>query len=97
MATLLGVAIGVERQWRSRMAGLQTMALVTMGAVLFLIFGAAADRTWAARAIACEPAVSARSAIGETLSIPVDRDVSALSRTANRARVEKFVAGWLRQ
>ena len=40
LATLLGVAIGVERQWRARMAGLQTMALVSMGAALFLILGA---------------------------------------------------------
>lgn len=40
MATLLGVAIGLERQWRSRMAGLQTMALVSMGAALFTILGA---------------------------------------------------------
>ena len=40
LATLLGIAIGVERQWRARMAGLQTMALVSMGAALFLILGA---------------------------------------------------------
>lgn len=40
LATLLGVAIGFERQWRSRMAGLQTMALVSMGASLFLILSA---------------------------------------------------------
>jgi putative Mg2+ transporter-C (MgtC) family protein len=40
LATLLGVAIGVERQWRARMAGLQTMALVSMGSALFLILGA---------------------------------------------------------
>ena len=40
LATLLGLAIGVERQWRSRMAGLQTMALVSMGAALYLILGA---------------------------------------------------------
>jgi putative Mg2+ transporter-C (MgtC) family protein len=40
VATLLGIAIGVERQWRSRMAGLQTMALVSMGSALFLILGA---------------------------------------------------------
>jgi putative Mg2+ transporter-C (MgtC) family protein len=39
LATLLGIAIGVERQWRARMAGLQTMALVSMGAALFLILG----------------------------------------------------------
>jgi putative Mg2+ transporter-C (MgtC) family protein len=40
LATLLGIAIGIERQWRARMAGLQTMALVSMGAALFLILGA---------------------------------------------------------
>lgn len=40
LATLLGVAIGFERQWRSRMAGLQTMALVSMGSALFLILSA---------------------------------------------------------
>ncbi len=40
LATLLGVAIGIERQWRSRMAGLQTMALVSMGSALFTIIGA---------------------------------------------------------
>jgi putative Mg2+ transporter-C (MgtC) family protein len=40
LATVLGVAIGLERQWRSRMAGLQTMALVSMGAALYLVLGA---------------------------------------------------------
>jgi putative Mg2+ transporter-C (MgtC) family protein len=37
LATVLGIAIGIERQWRSRMAGLQTMSLVSMGAALFMI------------------------------------------------------------
>ncbi|MBO0679490.1 MgtC/SapB family protein [Mycolicibacterium sp. S2-37] len=40
LATLLGVIIGLERQWRSRMAGLQTMALVSTGSALYLILGA---------------------------------------------------------
>lgn len=40
LATLLGVAIGFERQWRSRMAGLQTMALVCMGSAMFVILSA---------------------------------------------------------
>lgn len=35
LALLLGVAIGVERQWRQRMAGLRTNALVALGAALF--------------------------------------------------------------
>jgi putative Mg2+ transporter-C (MgtC) family protein len=39
-AVLLGVGIGIERQWRSRLTGLQTMALVSMGAALFVILGA---------------------------------------------------------
>jgi putative Mg2+ transporter-C (MgtC) family protein len=39
-ALVLGLAIGIERQWRSRMAGMQTMALVSMGAALFVILGA---------------------------------------------------------
>jgi putative Mg2+ transporter-C (MgtC) family protein len=39
LATLLGFAIGLERQWRSRMAGLQTMALVSMGSALFTELG----------------------------------------------------------
>jgi putative Mg2+ transporter-C (MgtC) family protein len=40
LALLLGIAIGMERQWRSRMAGLQTMALVSMGSALFTTMGA---------------------------------------------------------
>jgi len=40
LATILGIAIGLERQWRSRMAGLQTMALVSMGSALFTLMGA---------------------------------------------------------
>ena len=40
LATMLGIAIGMERQFRSRMAGLQTMALVSMGSALFTIMGA---------------------------------------------------------
>ena len=40
LASVLGVAIGLERQWRARMAGLQTMALVSMGSALYLVLGA---------------------------------------------------------
>ncbi len=40
LAALLGFTIGLERQFRSRMAGLQTMALVSMGSALFTIMGA---------------------------------------------------------
>jgi uncharacterized membrane protein YhiD involved in acid resistance len=34
-----GALIGVERQWRARMAGLRTNALVAAGATLFVLMG----------------------------------------------------------
>ena len=40
VAQILGAAIGFERQWRQRMAGLRTNALVATGAALFVILGA---------------------------------------------------------
>lgn len=36
----LGSAIGFERQWRSKMAGLRTNALVSLGSALFVVMGA---------------------------------------------------------
>jgi putative Mg2+ transporter-C (MgtC) family protein len=39
VAQLLGATIGVERQWRQRMAGLRTNALVATGAALFVMLG----------------------------------------------------------
>jgi putative Mg2+ transporter-C (MgtC) family protein len=38
VATLLGAVIGLERQWRQRMAGLRTNTLVAIGAASFVIF-----------------------------------------------------------
>jgi len=40
VAILLGGAIGFERQWRLRTAGIRTNALVSVGAALFVIVGA---------------------------------------------------------
>ncbi|MGQ5694133.1 MgtC/SapB family protein [Rhodococcus erythropolis] len=40
LGLVLGAAIGIERQWRARMAGLRTNALVSLGATLFVIMGA---------------------------------------------------------
>jgi putative Mg2+ transporter-C (MgtC) family protein len=37
VAFVLGIAIGLERQWRQRMAGLQTNTLVATGAALFVM------------------------------------------------------------
>lgn len=40
LGLLLGAAIGFERQWRARTAGLRTNALVSLGATLFVLLGA---------------------------------------------------------
>jgi len=40
-----GALIGLERQWRARMAGLRTNALVAAGATLFVLYSVAADDT----------------------------------------------------
>lgn len=37
-AVLLGGVIGLERQWRQRLAGLRTNALVALGAATFVLF-----------------------------------------------------------
>src|ERR1700736_4047505 len=37
-ALLMGAVIGFERQWRQRMAGLRTNALVSIGAAGFVVF-----------------------------------------------------------
>lgn len=42
VATLLGAAIGFERQWRQRMAGLRTNTLVAIGAASFVAFASLA-------------------------------------------------------
>jgi putative Mg2+ transporter-C (MgtC) family protein len=38
-----GSVIGIERQWRARMAGLRTNALVATGATLFVLYAAATE------------------------------------------------------
>lgn len=40
IAVALGAIIGVERQWRNRLAGLRTNTLVALGAASFVVFGA---------------------------------------------------------
>jgi putative Mg2+ transporter-C (MgtC) family protein len=39
VALVLGAAVGLERQWRQRLAGLRTNALVSVGAALFVMVG----------------------------------------------------------
>ncbi len=40
LAIILGACIGLERQWRARMAGVRTNALVSAGSALFVVLGA---------------------------------------------------------
>jgi len=42
LALILGALIGAERQWRQRMAGLRTNALVAAGAAMFVMLSALA-------------------------------------------------------
>jgi putative Mg2+ transporter-C (MgtC) family protein len=44
VALLLGALVGLERQWRQRMAGTRTNALVSAGAAAFVMAGALLDR-----------------------------------------------------
>jgi putative Mg2+ transporter-C (MgtC) family protein len=44
LALILGAFIGAERQWRQRMAGLRTNALVAAGAAMFVMLSALAAR-----------------------------------------------------
>ena len=43
-AMLLGAIIGAERQWRQRMAGLRTNALVATGAAVFILSSVSTSR-----------------------------------------------------
>lgn len=40
VAVVLGAAIGLERQWRQRLAGLRTNTLVALGSASFVVFAA---------------------------------------------------------
>jgi putative Mg2+ transporter-C (MgtC) family protein len=44
LALVLGALIGAERQWRQRMAGLRTNALVAAGAAMFVMLTALTAR-----------------------------------------------------
>lgn len=43
LASILGAAVGMERQWRQRMAGLRTNALVSLGAASFTLMSVMVD------------------------------------------------------
>ena len=49
VAASLGAAIGLERQWRQRLAGLRTNTLVALGAAIFVTYGRVVSDDAAAR------------------------------------------------
>src|ERR1700683_3626104 len=49
VAACLGAAIGLERQWRQRLAGLRTNTLVALGGGIFVTYGRVASDDAAAR------------------------------------------------
>jgi len=53
-ALLLGAAIGFERQWRQRLAGLRTNALVATGAAMFVAVSYLTDREGSQTRIAAQ-------------------------------------------
>lgn len=82
LATVLGVAIGFERQWRSRMAGLQTMALVSMGASLFLILSAYSFNQEANRLTVAAQIVSGIGFLGAGVIMKQGLSVTGLNTAA---------------
>ena len=49
IAACLGAAIGLERQWRQRLAGLRTNTLVALGAAIFVTYSQCRRRMTRAR------------------------------------------------
>lgn len=61
LATLLGAAIGINREWERKPAGLRTHALVALGAALFTVIGLLLTRD--------DPSATARILQGITAGI----------------------------
>ena len=55
-ALVVGAVIGIERQWRHKMAGLRTNVLVSVGAAVFCLIAALSDREASPTRIAAQVA-----------------------------------------
>jgi putative Mg2+ transporter-C (MgtC) family protein len=76
-----GAAIGLERQWRQRMAGLRTNTLVSVGAALFVIISAMAQDEISPTRIAAQ-VVSGIGFIGAGVIIREGLNVRGLNTAA---------------
>jgi putative Mg2+ transporter-C (MgtC) family protein len=98
LATVLGVAIGFERQWRSRIAGLQTMALVSMGSSLFLILSAYSFNHEANRLVVAAQIVSGIGFLGAGVIMKQGLSVTGLNTAAtlwSTAAVGALAGAWM--
>jgi putative Mg2+ transporter-C (MgtC) family protein len=98
LATALGLAIGFERQWRSRMAGLQTMALVSMGSALFLILSAYSFNKEANRLTVAAQIVSGIGFLGAGVIMKQGLSVTGLNTAAtlwSTAAVGALAGAWM--
>ena len=68
-ALLLGAVVGLERQWRQRMAGTRTNALVAAGASAFVMAGLLVDGDPSARGRIASYVVSGVGFLGAGLSL----------------------------
>jgi putative Mg2+ transporter-C (MgtC) family protein len=98
LATVLGLAIGFERQWRSRMAGLQTMALVSMGSALFLILSAYSFNQEVNRLAVAAQIVSGIGFLGAGVIMKQGLSVTGLNTAAtlwSTAAVGALAGAWM--
>jgi putative Mg2+ transporter-C (MgtC) family protein len=98
LATVLGIAIGFERQWRSRMAGLQTMALVSMGSSLFLILSAYSFNRETNRLVVAAQIVSGIGFLGAGVIMKQGLSVTGLNTAAtlwSTAAVGALAGAWM--
>jgi putative Mg2+ transporter-C (MgtC) family protein len=98
LATVLGLAIGFERQWRSRMAGLQTMALVSMGSALFLILSAYSFNQEVNRLTVAAQIVSGIGFLGAGVIMKQGLSVTGLNTAAtlwSTAAVGALAGAWM--
>jgi putative Mg2+ transporter-C (MgtC) family protein len=85
-----GALTGVERQWRARMAGLRTNALVATGATLFVLYSVAVGDAGSPTRVASY-VVSGIGFLGGGVILRDGAGVRGLNTGASRARQTRAV------
>lgn len=92
-AVLLGGAIGLERQWRQRGAGLRTNALVSTGATAFVALSALMPGESSQTRIAAQ-VVSGIGFLGAGVILRDDLNVRGMSRRPSWSRPTRCCDRW---